>query len=77
MAPWRAAAKPRALAASDYIEIQQLLYRYAHAIDTCGGNGYDYADVFTADGAFIDKNSDAGYGAGGRVLAKAGGSRRR
>jgi len=58
------------LSASDYIEIQQLLYKYAHGIDTCGNNGYDYADVFTPDGEFIDKNSDQGYAAGGRVLAK-------
>lgn len=27
------------------------------------------ADLFTADGVFIDQNSDAGFAAGGRVLA--------
>jgi hypothetical protein len=58
------------LSAGDYLEIQQLLYKYAHGIDTCGNNGYDYANVFTEDGVFIDKNSDAGYAAGGRVLAR-------
>ena len=26
--------------------------------------------MFTTDGVFIDNNSDAGYGAGGRVLAR-------
>ena len=49
---------------------QQLINRYAYGIDTCGENGYDYANVFTTDGEFIDKNSDSGYAAGGRVLAK-------
>jgi hypothetical protein len=57
------------LTALDYQEITQLLNRYAYGIDTCGNNGYEYADVFTPDGVFIDKNSDAGFKAGGRVLA--------
>jgi hypothetical protein len=48
-----AAAKPRELTALDYIEIQQLVAKYARAIDTCSNNGYDYADLFTSDGAFI------------------------
>ena len=64
-----AAAAPK-LAAADYQEIAQLTNRYAYGIDTCANNGYDYADVFTSDGEFIDKNSDAGFKAGGRVLAK-------
>jgi len=46
-------ASPRELTALDYIQIQQLVARYARAIDTCSNNGYDYADLFTADGAFI------------------------
>jgi SnoaL-like domain len=58
------------LSALDYQQITQLINRYAYGIDTCGGNGYDYANVFTADGVFIDKNSDAGFAAGGRVLAQ-------
>jgi hypothetical protein len=56
--------------AQDYQEIQQLINRYAYGIDTCANNGYDYANVFTTDGVFIDNNSDEGYKAGGRVLAK-------
>ena len=63
-------AQERAFGALDYQEITQLINRYAYGIDTCGGNGFDYANVFTADGAFIDRNSDAGYAAGGRVLAR-------
>jgi hypothetical protein len=47
------AAAPRELTALDYIQIQQLVAKYARAIDTCSNNGYDYADLFTADGAFI------------------------
>jgi hypothetical protein len=49
----RSGSKPRELTALDYIEIQQLVAKYARAIDTCSNNGYDYADLFTPDGAFI------------------------
>src|SRR5690349_22986789 len=49
----RSTSKPRELTALDYIEIQQLIAKYARAIDTCSNNGYDYADLYTADGAFI------------------------
>ncbi len=65
-----AQAQTTGLTALDYAEITQLINRYAYGIDTCANNGYDYADVFTPDGVFIDKNSDAGFAAGGRVLAK-------
>ena len=49
----RSSSVPQALTALDYIEIQQLVAKYARAIDTCSNNGYDYADLFTPDGAFI------------------------
>ena len=65
-----AQAQGRAFTALDYQEITQLINRYAYGIDTCANNGYDYADVFTADGVFIDRNSDEGFRQGGRVLAK-------
>ena len=65
-----AEAQAGKLTALDYQEITQLIHRYAYGIDTCANNGYDYADVFTTDGEFVDKNSDAGFKAGGRVLAK-------
>jgi hypothetical protein len=45
--------KPMTLSAMDYIEIQQLVAKYARFIDTCSNNGYDYADLFTADGRFV------------------------
>jgi hypothetical protein len=63
-------AQSVSLTAQDYAEITQLINRYAYGIDTCGGNGFDYANVFTPDGTFTDRNSDAGYAAGGRVLAR-------
>jgi hypothetical protein len=66
----RAEAKSNGFTALDYQEITQLINRYAYGIDTCANNGYDYANLFTTDGVFIDKNSDAGFAAGGRVLAK-------
>ncbi len=52
VASMRAAPKMTTLTALDYIEIQQLVNRYAFAIDTCSNNGYDYADLYTPDGVF-------------------------
>ncbi len=63
-------AKEPSLTALDYEQIMQLTTRYAYGIDTCSNNGYDYADVFTPDGVFIDKNTDEGFKQGGRVLAR-------
>jgi len=40
------------LTAQDYFEIQQLVARYNFALDTCANSGYDYADLFTVDGAY-------------------------
>jgi len=47
------AQAPMKLTALDYIEIQQLVAKYARAIDTCSNNGYDYADLYTPDGIFL------------------------
>jgi len=66
----RVEAQAGSLTALDYQEITQLINRYAYGIDTCADNGYGYANLFTEDGVFIDRNSDAGFGAGGRVLAR-------
>jgi hypothetical protein len=44
--------RPAELTALDYFQIQQLVAKYARAIDTCSNNGYDYADLFTPDGYF-------------------------
>ena len=43
---------PAQFTALDYIQIQQLVALYAQYIDTCSNNGYDYADLFAADGYF-------------------------
>src|ERR1700749_2795176 len=57
--------KAATLTAMDYIEIQQLVNAYGQDIDTCTNNGYDYADLYTPDGVFIDKYSDDGFKKGG------------
>jgi hypothetical protein len=57
------------LSAKDYIEIEQLMYRYAHAIDTCANDGYDYADIYTEDGVFVDNFSEDGFSQDGIVRA--------
>jgi actinorhodin biosynthesis protein ActVIA len=49
----KSTAKPMALTPMDYIEIRQLVNRYAFAVDTGSDNGYDYADLFSADGEFM------------------------
>src|SRR5215467_5121722 len=45
--------KATTLTPMDYIEIRQLVNRYAFALDTGSSNGYDYADLFAADGEFM------------------------
>ena len=40
------------LTTQDYIDIQQLIARYAVAIDECTNNGYDYAALYSEDGWF-------------------------
>jgi hypothetical protein len=70
-----ASARPIELTALDYIQIQQLVAKYARAIDTCSNNGYDYADLFTADGYFAPfQNGQTGKKSQGReALARASG----
>jgi len=74
-----AAQTPQPLTALDYFEIQQLVNKYARAIDTCSNNGYDYADLFTADGYFQpEQNGKLGGKFQGRerlAEASGGGSR--
>jgi hypothetical protein len=75
----QAPAQPIALTALDYLEIQQLVAKYARAIDTCSNNGYDYADLFTSDGFFAPfQNGVVGTRFQGRerlAEASGGGSR--
>ena len=49
------AASFAGLTAADYIEIRQLVARYAYAVDTGADNGNVYASLFAPDGAFADK----------------------
>jgi hypothetical protein len=58
-APLRA-QKPT-LTPQDYLDIQQLVSKYAYAIDECTNKGYDYADLYVADGAFLTAR-------GGKIL---------
>jgi hypothetical protein len=64
------AASRSSLTALDYVEIQQLVNRYPLTQDTCSNNGYDYADLYTEDGVFIDSISDDGFSKGGVVRAR-------
>ena len=46
----------RSLSPQDYIEIQQLVRKYAWALDGGDNYGYAYADLFTPDGVFVGMN---------------------
>jgi SnoaL-like protein len=73
--PPTASAAPMELTALDYIQIQQLVAKYAEYIDTCSNNGYDYADLFTSDGFFAPfQNGQIGRKSQGReALARVSG----
>jgi hypothetical protein len=60
----RAAGQPP-FTAQDYVDIQQLIARYTYVLDTCSNDGYDYADLYTDDGTFIDLWSENGVKEGG------------
>ena len=45
------------LTPQDYIEIQQLVRKYAWALDGGDNYGYAYADLFTPDGVFVGMSS--------------------
>ena len=44
------------LTTQDYIDIQQLVRKYAWALDGGDNYGYAYADLFTPDGVFVGMN---------------------
>ena len=71
----KASPAPMELTAKDYIQIQQLVAKYAEYIDTCSNNGYDYADLFAPDGFFAPfQNGQLGRKAQGReALARVSG----
>jgi hypothetical protein len=47
---------PGTLTALDQLEIQQLVSKYAWALDSGENNGYAYADLFTPDATFTGMN---------------------
>ena len=47
-----AAEPPATLTQQDYTDIEQLNARYVYAVDECTNSGYDYADLYAADGTF-------------------------
>jgi hypothetical protein len=53
-----AAQAPAALAADDYVEIQQLVNRLNFALDYCGNAGQDFADLFVDGGRFVIDQGD-------------------
>jgi len=71
------AQAPMTLSPQDYIDIQQLTARYVYAVDHCTNSGYDYADLYAADGTFgvsTDWDKPGKVWAKGRdALARAGG----
>ena len=50
------------LTASDYIQIRELVARYAYAVDSGADNGNVYADLFAPSGAFLDRTGRATTG---------------
>jgi hypothetical protein len=50
----------------DYIQIQQLVAKYAYALDSGADNGYTYANLFMPDGVFIRGESNGSQRVQGR-----------
>lgn len=69
-----AASRPiTQLTALDYIEIEQLNRKYAWALDYCGNDGYEYADLYTPDGVFISGDSGQRWQGRDQLAEAAGG----
>jgi ketosteroid isomerase-like protein len=66
-------AQVKPLTALDYIEIQQLNYKYAFALDTCSNHGEDYANLYTDDGVFVVGLNGMEYKGHGKLVEAAGG----
>ena len=50
------------LTPQDHLDIQQLVARYAYAMDTGADNGNAYADLFATDGEFVSTTGTATQG---------------
>ncbi len=67
------------LTALDYLEIEQLVYRYGYALDTGADNGFAYADLYAPDATFTGTNqgpSGRTYQGRDRLAALARGGKR-
>ena len=67
------------LTALDYLEIEQLAYRYGYALDTGADNGSGYADLYADDATFTGTNqgpSGRTYQGRERLAALARGGKR-
>jgi hypothetical protein len=67
------------LTALDYLEIEQLVYRYGYALDTGADNGFAYADLYADDATFTGTNqgpSGRRYQGRERLAALARGGKR-
>jgi len=53
------APRTRSFSDRDQIEIQQLVRKYAWALDSGDNYGYAFADLFTPDGVFVGTNQGA------------------
>jgi hypothetical protein len=56
MAVGLSAQSEPALSARDYLEIEQLVYKYGWALDSGANNGYAYADLYAPDATFTGTN---------------------
>jgi ketosteroid isomerase-like protein len=72
-APLLAQGKVKPLTALDYLEIQQLNYRYAFALDNCSNHGEDYANLYTDDGVFVVGLNGLEYKGHQKLVEAAGG----
>ena len=67
------------LTALDYLEIEQLVYRYGYALDTGADNGFAYADLYADEATFTGTNqgpSGRTYQGRERLAALARGGKR-
>jgi SnoaL-like domain len=72
-APAQTRAKEKPLTALDYLEIQQLNYKYAFALDNCSNHGEDYANLYTDDGVFVVGLNGMEYRGHAKLVEAAGG----
>jgi hypothetical protein len=69
----QAKTSPRAsLTPQDYLDLQQLVNRYAYAMDSAADDGKSYADLFTEDGEFVAPGGTTKGRAGLAELGRAG-----